>query len=67
MNTAELEELSELYSSLRLALKYNHAEQKLDVEVDPLADRVVKSRVRGRTRTLTTRLDLDTNAPHRTP
>lgn len=49
LNTAEPEELSELYSSLRLALTYDHVEQKLDVEVDPLADRVVKSRVRGGT------------------
>ncbi|MGW6194828.1 recombinase family protein [Kribbella sp. NPDC055110] len=49
LNTAEPEELSELYSSLRLSLTYDHVEQKLDVEVDPLADRVVKSRVRGGT------------------
>ncbi|WP_132195146.1 MULTISPECIES: hypothetical protein [Kribbella] len=54
LDTAEPEELSELYSSLT----YHHVKQIVEVEVDPLADRVDKYRVRGGTRTLTTRLDL---------
>ncbi len=56
LDRAEPEHLSELYSALRLSLTYHHAEQVVDVEVDPLADRVDKLRVRGGTRTLTTRL-----------
>jgi hypothetical protein len=55
LDQAEPEELSELYASLRLSLTYLHIEQI----VDPLVDRVDKLRVRGGTRTLTTRLDLD--------
>jgi hypothetical protein len=46
--TAEPEELSELYSSLRLSLTY-HAKQIVEVGVDFLADRVDKYRVRGGT------------------
>lgn len=53
------QEMSELYASLRWPLTYHHVEQILDVEVDPMGDRVDKHRVRGRTRTLTTRLKLD--------
>ncbi|MGW7682968.1 hypothetical protein ACWGID_19690 [Kribbella sp. NPDC054772] len=49
LNLAGSEELSELYSSLRLALTYHHREQIVEVEVDPLADRVDKYRVRGGT------------------
>jgi len=56
LDRAEPEHLAELYSALRLSLTYHHAEQVVDVEVDPLADRVDKLRVRGGTRTLTTRL-----------
>jgi hypothetical protein len=41
--------LGELYAALRLSLTYNHAEKIVDVEVDPLADRVDKLRVRGGT------------------
>jgi hypothetical protein len=58
LDRAEADELSQLYSSLRLMLTYRHAEQILDVEVDPLVDRVDKLRVRGGRRTLTTRLEL---------
>ncbi|WP_327635121.1 recombinase family protein [Kribbella sp. NBC_00482] len=49
LDSAEPEELSELYSSLRLSLTYHHTEQIVDVEVDPMADRVDKYRVRGGT------------------
>ncbi|MEV5961490.1 hypothetical protein AB0L70_06975 [Kribbella sp. NPDC051952] len=59
--------MSELYASLRLSLTYHHVEQILDVEVDPMADRVDKVRVRGGTRTLTTRLELDFDSLGRTP
>ena len=55
---AEADELSQLYSSLRLSLMYHHAEQIVDVEVDPLVDHVDKLRVRGEIRTVTTRLIL---------
>lgn len=58
LNAAEPAELSELYEGLKLSLTYNYADQMVGVEIDPLADRVVKSRLRGGTRTLTTRLDL---------
>ncbi|TDW92878.1 hypothetical protein EV137_0145 [Kribbella pratensis] len=69
LDSAEPEELSELYSSLRLSLTYHHIDQTVDVEVDPLTDRVDKYRVRGGTRTLTTRLDLelDTDPAARNP
>jgi hypothetical protein len=67
LDSAEPEELSELYSSLRLSLTYHHIDQTVDVEIDPLADRVDKYRVRGRTRTLTTRLELDPDPPVRAP
>lgn len=49
LNSAELEELSEIYSSPRLSLTYHHTGQIVDVEVDPLADREDKLRVRGGT------------------
>ncbi|MEV8371129.1 recombinase family protein [Kribbella sp. NPDC056861] len=49
LDRAEPEERSQLYAALRLSLVYHHADQIVDVEVDPLADRVVKSRVRGGT------------------
>jgi hypothetical protein len=58
LDRAEPEDLAELYAALRLSLTYHHAEQIVDVEVDPLADRVDELRVRGGTRTLTTRLVL---------
>ena len=45
------QEMSELYASLRWPLTYHHVEQILDVEVDPMGDRVDKHRVRGGTRT----------------
>ncbi|MGZ0153656.1 hypothetical protein ACXJJ3_41765 [Kribbella sp. WER1] len=67
LDTAEPEELAELYEALRLSLTYHHHDQIVEVEVDPLADRVDKSRVRGGTRTLTTRLDLDPDVVDRTP
>jgi len=35
------------HDSLRLSLIYHYAEQIIDVEIDPLADRVDKYRVRG--------------------
>jgi hypothetical protein len=63
LDSAEPEELSELYSSLRLSLTYHHIDQTVDVEIDPLADRVDKYRVRGGTRTLTTRLNLELPEP----
>jgi len=50
LDGADPEELSELYSSLRLSLRYDlHINQTVDVEVDPLVDRVDKLRVRGGT------------------
>lgn len=49
LDRAESDELSQLYASLRLSLTYHHAEQIVDVEVDPLVDRVDKLRVRGGT------------------
>jgi hypothetical protein len=58
LGRAEAEERRQLYESLRLSLIYHHAEQIVDVEIDPLADRVDKYRVRGATHTLTTRIEL---------
>jgi hypothetical protein len=49
LERAEPRQLAELYVSLRLSMTYHHAERALDVEVDPLADRVDKLRVRGGT------------------
>ncbi|TCC33229.1 recombinase family protein [Kribbella speibonae] len=49
LNAANPEELNELYGSLRLSLKYHHADQTVDVEVDPMGDRVDKVCVRGGT------------------
>ncbi|GAA0946545.1 recombinase family protein [Kribbella koreensis] len=49
LERAEPEERSQLYGALRLSLVYHHVDQILDVEVDPLADRVDKLRVRGGT------------------
>jgi hypothetical protein len=66
LDTAALEELSELYSSLRWSLTYHHSEQIVEVEVEPLADRIDKYCVRGGTR-LTTRLELDQPPLGRTP
>jgi hypothetical protein len=40
-------------------MTYRHAQQILEVPVDPVADRMDKLRVRGGTRTLTTRLELN--------
>jgi hypothetical protein len=39
----------------------------VEIEVDPLADRVEKICVRGGTRTLTTRFELDSDPVSRTP
>ncbi|MFC9689048.1 recombinase family protein [Kribbella sp. NPDC056951] len=49
LNAANPEDLGQLYRSLRLSLTYHHVDQKVDVEVDPMADRVVKVCVRGGT------------------
>jgi hypothetical protein len=49
LNGAEPQELAELYASLRLCLTYHHIEQRIDVEVDPIGDRVDELRVRGGT------------------
>ncbi|WP_328324396.1 recombinase family protein [Kribbella sp. NBC_00382] len=49
LERADPEERSQLYGALRLSLVCHHTNQIVDVEVDPLADRVVKSRVRGGT------------------
>ncbi|WP_134115711.1 hypothetical protein [Kribbella kalugense] len=49
LNAAEPAELSELYEGLKLSLTYNYADRMVGVEIDPQADRVVKSRVRGGT------------------
>jgi hypothetical protein len=49
LDRAEPEERSQLYASLRLSLIYHHVDQIVDVEVDPLADRVDKYCVRGGT------------------
>jgi hypothetical protein len=66
LDRADPDELADLYSSLRLSVTYQHIEQIVDVEVDPLADRVVKKCFRGGTRTLTTRLQLDQDPAIRT-
>ncbi|GAA1719382.1 recombinase family protein [Kribbella yunnanensis] len=49
LNAANPEDLGELYRSLRLSLTYHHVDQRVDVEVDPMGDRVVKVCVRGGT------------------
>jgi hypothetical protein len=49
LNSANPEELNQLYRALRLSLKYHHVEQIVDVEVDPMGDRVDKVCVRGGT------------------
>ncbi|TCC30686.1 hypothetical protein [Kribbella speibonae] len=67
LDRAEPEDLAELYASFRLSLTYNHTEQIVDVEVDPIGDRVDKLRVRGGTRTLTTRLELELGQSGRVP
>jgi hypothetical protein len=59
LDRAEADELSQRYAALRLSLTYHHVEQIVDVEVDPVVDRVDKYRVRGGTGTLTTRLELN--------
>ena len=53
--------------ALRLSLKHHHADQPVDVEIDPMGDRLDKVCVRGRTRTLTTLLDLEPEPASRTP
>ncbi|MFI5735413.1 zinc ribbon domain-containing protein [Kribbella sp. NPDC051587] len=49
LNAANPEDLGQLYRSLRLSLTYHHVDQRVDVEVDPMADRVDKVCVRGGT------------------
>ncbi|MFF1819836.1 recombinase family protein [Kribbella sp. NPDC058245] len=49
LSAANPEDLSQLYRALRLSLTYHHADQMVEVEVDPLGDRVDKLRVRGGT------------------
>lgn len=49
LDRADREQLTELYAALRLSLRYDHIEKTVDVEVDPLADRVAKLCVRGGT------------------
>ncbi|MEV5961459.1 hypothetical protein AB0L70_06820 [Kribbella sp. NPDC051952] len=49
LNSANPEELNRLYGALRLSLRYHHANQTVDVEVDPMGDRVDKACVRGGT------------------
>ncbi|GAA0584489.1 recombinase family protein [Kribbella sandramycini] len=49
LDAADPAELSELYEALKLGLTYNYADQTVGVEIDPLADRVAKYRVRGGT------------------
>ncbi|GAB2652066.1 hypothetical protein [Kribbella swartbergensis] len=49
LDRADREQLAELYAAMRLTLRYDHVEKTVDVEVDPLADRVDKLRVRGGT------------------
>ncbi len=46
LDAADPAELSELYEALKLGLTYNYADQMVGVEIDPLADRVAKYRVR---------------------
>ncbi|TCC32650.1 hypothetical protein E0H75_42680 [Kribbella capetownensis] len=58
LDRAHPKDLAELCAALHLSLTYHHTEQIVDVEVDPLADRVAKLRVRGGARTLTTRVCL---------
>jgi hypothetical protein len=55
---AEREELPELYTTLRLTVSYDHRSRVADVSISP-EPRVVKYRVRGGTRTLTTRIQLN--------
>lgn len=63
LDRASPEHLKELYAALRLVLTYHHVEKTVDVEVDPMADRVDKVCVRGGTRTLTTRLEIGQQEP----
>jgi hypothetical protein len=49
LNAANPEDLGQLYRSLRLSLTYHHVDQRVDVAVDPMADRVDKVCVRGGT------------------
>jgi hypothetical protein len=58
LDRAEHGELAELYRALRLAVSYDHRERMADVSISP-APLVEKVRVRGGTRTLTTRLELN--------
>ena len=58
LERADPEERSQLYGALRLSLVYHHVDQIVDVEVDPLADRVDKFFVRGAARALTTLIAL---------
>jgi hypothetical protein len=67
LNAANPDDLGQLYRSLRLSLTYHHIDQRVDVTVDPMADRVDKVCVRGRTRTLTTRLELWLDGVERAP
>ncbi|MFF1819724.1 hypothetical protein ACFVWG_20660 [Kribbella sp. NPDC058245] len=49
LDAADPAELSALYEALKLGQTYNYADQSVGVEIDPLADRVAKYRVRGGT------------------
>jgi hypothetical protein len=49
LDRATPEHLEELYASLRLVLTYHHVERSVDVEIDPMADRLEKVCVRGGT------------------
>jgi hypothetical protein len=59
LDQANREALAELYKALGLSITYHDAQTRADVSISP---RVVKVGVRGATRTLTTRLDLDLEA-----
>jgi hypothetical protein len=56
LDSADRADLAELYKALGLAITYDDAETRADVSISP---RVVKVGVRGGTRTLTTRFELD--------
>jgi hypothetical protein len=66
LDQADRGELADLYGALRLEVSYNYRTRVADVFIRP-TPREVRMRVRGGTRTLTTRLELNTHEVCRTP
>ncbi len=58
LDQADRGDLADLYGALGLEVSYNHKTRVAEVSIRPTR-RVVSMRVRGGTRTLTTRLKLD--------